>query len=161
MAAAGELTAAVEVAAAVGVAAAGESTAAVGIAARWVWTPEGEIDEPGGAAWLAGEGERAGEDCLAALTFCCWTLLRSKLFSLIFLGWAAGSGAATGAGRGGRNGAEAGVEVVRDAGCGEDGVADDEEESEGTDVVVEGVEAGGGGGAVDRDEEGEEDRSKE
>jgi len=58
---------------------------------------------------------------------------------------------------GGRTEAEAGGEVVRDAGCGEDGVADDEEESEGADIVVEGIEAGGGGGAVDRDEEGEED----
>ncbi len=58
---------------------------------------------------------------------------------------------------GGGTGADAGVGVERDAGCGEDGVADDEEESEGTDVVMEGIEAGGGCGAVDKDEEGEED----
>ncbi len=75
---------------------------------------------------------------------------------MTFLGWAAGSGRATGAGR---TGAEAGVGVVRDAGGEEDGVATDEEESEGTDIVVEGIEAGGGGGAVDRDEEGEEEET--
>ena len=63
---------------------------------------------------------------------------------------------------GARTGAEAGGGVERDAGGEDDVVADDEEESEGTDMVVEGIEAGGGCGAVDRDEEGEEDdKSKE
>ena len=73
---------------------------------------------------------------------------------MTFLGWAAGSGA-TGADTGGRTGAEAGGGVERGAVYEEDGVADDEEESEGTSIVMEGIEAGGGCGAVDRDEEGE------
>ena len=69
-------------------------------------------------------------------------------------GGEAGGGGATGAVRGGRTGAEAGGGVERDK---EDVVADDEEEGKGTDIVMEGIEAGGGRGAVDKDEEFEED----
>ena len=76
---------------------------------------------------------------------------------MTFRGWAAGSRGATGAVRGGRTGAEAGGRVERDAGGEDDVVAADEEEGKGTDIVMEGIEAGGGCGAVDRDEESEED----
>ena len=58
---------------------------------------------------------------------------------------------------GARTGAEAGGGVERDAGGEDDVVADDEEEGKGTDIVMEGIEAGGGRGAVDKDEEFEED----